>query len=77
MKIDGIFTRTIWPVDDGKTVEIIDQTRLPHDFEVARLATVAEAADAIALMRVCGAPLIGAAAYDVLLATRPTAINLR
>ncbi len=77
-------------------MEIIDQTRLPHDFEVARLATVAEAADAVALMRVRGAPLIGAAAYgmalameddpsdasqaaayDVLLATRPTAINLR
>jgi methylthioribose-1-phosphate isomerase len=97
MKVDGIATRTIWPADDGKTVEIIDQTLLPHRFEVARLRTVEDAAQAISTMRVRGAPLIGAAAayglalameddpsdaglaaaHDRLLATRPTAVNLR
>ena len=30
MKINGIPTRTIRPAADGATVEIIDQTRLPH-----------------------------------------------
>ncbi|MBN2751946.1 MAG: S-methyl-5-thioribose-1-phosphate isomerase [Rhodospirillaceae bacterium] len=96
MKIDGIAYRTIWPAADGKAVEIIDQTRLPHVFSVVRLKTVAEAATAIADMWVRGAPLIGAtaayglalamdadssdaglaAAYDMLLKTRPTAVNL-
>ncbi|MGE4527186.1 MAG: S-methyl-5-thioribose-1-phosphate isomerase [Rhodospirillaceae bacterium] len=97
MKVDGIPTRTIWPADDGKTVEIIDQTLLPHDFDVVKLATVEDAARAISTMQVRGAPLIGAAAaygmalamendpsdeslaraYEMLLATRPTAVNLR
>jgi methylthioribose-1-phosphate isomerase len=78
-------------------VEIIDQTRLPHDFAVARLGSLDEAAHAIRAMLVRGAPLIGAtAAYGLwlalrrdasdaalreagarLLATRPTAVNLR
>lgn len=69
MKIDGKPFRTIWPVDDA--VEIIDQTRLPHVFATVRLATVEEAAVAIAEMWVRGAPLIGAtAAYGVALAMR-------
>ncbi|WP_075219107.1 S-methyl-5-thioribose-1-phosphate isomerase [Acuticoccus yangtzensis] len=58
---DGSARRTIWAAEGG-TVEIIDQTRLPHDFAVARLATVADVAEAIAVMRVRGAPLIGATA---------------
>jgi len=50
-------------------VEIIDQTRLPHAFEVRRLTDVGEVADAIDTMKVRGAPLIGAtAAYGVCLA---------
>jgi methylthioribose-1-phosphate isomerase len=61
MKVDGKPYRTIWPADDG-TVEIIDQTRLPHEFVTLRLATLTDAADAIRTMRVRGAPLIGAAA---------------
>lgn len=94
MRVDGKPYRTIWVADDGAAVEIIDQTRLPHAFEIARLETVAAAAHAIAHMQVRGAPLIGAtAAYGValamradgaleaacaqLLATRPTAVNLR
>jgi methylthioribose-1-phosphate isomerase len=62
MKIDGVPYRTIWPVDDGRAVEIIDQTRLPHEFVVVRLATLADAVHAVAAMLVRGAPLIGAAA---------------
>ncbi len=97
MNVDGRHYRTIWPANDGKAVEIIDQTRLPHRFETVRLTSVADAAAAIQTMQVRGAPLIGAAAayglalaasadpsdkalgvaHDVLLATRPTAVNLR
>jgi len=98
MKVDGKSYRTIW-VHEGDvwTVEIIDQTRLPHDFVSVELHTLADAARAISDMLVRGAPLIGATAaygmalamhedasdagvrnaYDVLLATRPTAVNLR
>jgi methylthioribose-1-phosphate isomerase len=69
MKVDGKQTRTIWLEPDGWSVGAIDQTRLPHRFETIRLATVAEAARAIATMQVRGAPLIGAtAAYGVALA---------
>jgi len=97
MKIKGKPHRTIWPGADGASVEIIDQTRLPHEFVVARLGTLDEAAHAIRAMLVRGAPLIGAtASYGIwlglrvdpsdtglsnagaaLMATRPTAINLR
>jgi len=79
------------------TVYIIDQTRLPHEFAMVKLATLNDAANAIREMQVRGAPLIGAtAAYGMalamrartdntwlehaaqtLLATRPTAVNLR
>jgi methylthioribose-1-phosphate isomerase len=69
MKVEGRHYRTIWPAEDGRAVEIIDQTRLPHAFVVARLETAEQAADAIRTMRVRGAPLIGAAAaYGMALA---------
>ena len=49
-----------------RSVEVIDQTRLPHVFETKRLATLADAADAIRTMVVRGAPLIGVtAAYGL------------
>ena len=32
MKIDGTHYRTIWVNDDGWSVEVIDQTKLPHEF---------------------------------------------
>jgi len=71
MKINGTSFRTIWLGDDGWSVEIIDQTRLPHAFETARLATMEDAGRAILTMQVRGAPLIGAtAAYGVALAMR-------
>jgi methylthioribose-1-phosphate isomerase len=71
MKIKGQAYRTIWPGADGVSVEIIDQTRLPHEFVVARLSTLSEAAHAIGSMLVRGAPLIGAtAAYGLWLGLR-------
>ncbi len=71
MKVDGKPYRTIWVRDDGWSVEIIDQTRLPHVFETVTLTTLDEAAHAIQAMLVRGAPLIGAtAAYGVCLALR-------
>jgi methylthioribose-1-phosphate isomerase len=97
MRVDGVPYRTIWPAADGRGVEIIDQTLLPHEFRVVRLETLDDAARAIRTMQVRGAPLIGVtAAYGLclslhddrsmaaidrncaaLLATRPTAVNLR
>ena len=71
MNIDGKAYRTIWLNDDGMTVEIIDQTKLPHRFETLSLRTLDDAAHAIKSMQVRGAPLIGAtAAYGVALALR-------
>jgi methylthioribose-1-phosphate isomerase len=73
MKIDGIPYRTIWLADDA-SVAIIDQTRLPHEFVIAHMTSVAEAVYAIKTMQVRGAPLIGAmAAYGVALAIRADA----
>jgi methylthioribose-1-phosphate isomerase len=51
MKIGDRWYRTIWPTDDGSAVEIIDQTLLPHVFEVRRLETAEDAAEAIRTMR--------------------------
>jgi methylthioribose-1-phosphate isomerase len=60
--------RTIWVAEDGRTIEVIDQTKLPHALEVARLVTLEDAAAAIEAMVVRGAPLIGAtAAYGMAL----------
>lgn len=71
MKVAGKPYRTIWLAKDGWAVEIIDQTRLPHEFSVVRLETIAETAHAIMAMLVRGAPLIGAtAAYGMCLAMR-------
>lgn len=52
-------------------VQVIDQSRLPFEFETIELSTAAEAARAIKTMVVRGAPLIGAAAaYGMALAAR-------
>jgi methylthioribose-1-phosphate isomerase len=67
MKINGTPYRTIWPTTDG-AVEIIDQTRLPHEFVTLRLETMRDAEHAIRFMQVRGAPLIGVtSAYGVAL----------
>ncbi len=74
MKIGETHYRTIWLGEDGWSVEVIDQTLLPHVFEIMRLTTVAAAASAISTMVVRGAPLIGAtAAYGMALAAREDA----
>jgi methylthioribose-1-phosphate isomerase len=71
VKVSGRFYRTIWINGDGWGVDIIDQRWLPHDFRIATLRSVAEAATAIRDMWVRGAPLIGAtAAYGLALAMR-------
>jgi methylthioribose-1-phosphate isomerase len=68
MNINGRHYRTIWEMRE-RQVAIIDQTRLPHEFEIIRLQTMADAANAIRTMQVRGAPCIGAtAAYGVALA---------
>jgi methylthioribose-1-phosphate isomerase len=97
MKVDGKPYRTIWPAGDDGSFEVIDQTKLPHEFAIKTITTVESAASAIKDMVVRGAPLIGAtaaygiclalrddssdraldAAGEMLLATRPTAVNLR
>ena len=56
--------------DDGAVV-ILDQTKLPGETTFVRLKTLADAAHAIRVMQVRGAPLIGAtAAYGVALGLR-------
>jgi methylthioribose-1-phosphate isomerase len=79
MRVDGTPYRTIRVSPNGAGVEIIDQTRLPHEFALIEIASLAEAAVAIATMQVRGAPLIGImAAYGVALAMRedPSDIHL-
>ena len=61
MKVDGIHTRSIWSLDNGQAVGIIDQTLLPFKFEKKILHTWREIQEAIGNMRVRGAPLIGIA----------------
>jgi methylthioribose-1-phosphate isomerase len=73
MNVAGKPMRTIWLAPDASpeqpAVEIIDQTRLPHELVIARLARLDDAACAIRDMQVRGAPLIGAtAAYGIALA---------
>ena len=67
MKIEGKEYRTIW--FENNVVKIIDQTKLPHQFIIKDLKTVKDAINAIKIMEVRGAPLIGAtAAYGLVLA---------
>ena len=67
MKIQGKEYRTIWY--ENSVVKIIDQTKLPHQFIIKDLRTVKDAINAIKIMEVRGAPLIGGtAAYGIALA---------
>src|ERR1700744_1981776 len=69
MKVDGVPYRTIWR--SGSTVEVIDQTALPHQFRTVALADAGQAVRAIKTMVVRGAPLIGATgAYGLALAAQ-------
>ena len=67
MKIQNKEYRTIWHEHD--IVKIIDQTKLPHQFVIKDLKTVKDSINAIKIMEVRGAPLIGGtAAYGIVLA---------
>jgi methylthioribose-1-phosphate isomerase len=73
MNISGTHYRGIWCTPE-ECVRVIDQTRLPFEFEILDLVTVADAARAIRTMVVRGAPLIGATgAYGMALAAREDA----
>ena len=69
MKLEGKEYRTIW--FENNVVKIIDQTKLPHQFIIKDLKTVKDAINAIKVMEVRGAPLIGGtAAYGIALAVQ-------
>ena len=66
MRVNGKNYRTIW--FENNIIKIIDQTKLPHKFIIKELKTVNDAINAIKVMEVRGAPLIGAtAAYGLVL----------
>ena len=69
MRIEGKEYRTIW--FENNVVKIIDQTKLPHKFIIKDLYKVKDAINAIKIMEVRGAPLIGGtAAYGMVLAVQ-------
>ncbi|MDC3026486.1 S-methyl-5-thioribose-1-phosphate isomerase [Candidatus Pelagibacter sp.] len=71
MRIEGKNYKTIWFDQNLKNVKIIDQTKLPHEFIIKDLETVDDAVNAIKVMEVRGAPLIGAtAAFGIVLAIK-------
>ncbi|MGD9916269.1 MAG: S-methyl-5-thioribose-1-phosphate isomerase [Rhizobiaceae bacterium] len=74
MKVGDRHFRTIWLNEDGRSVDIIDQRWLPHEFRVVTLGTIDDVATAIRDMWVRGAPLIGVtAAYGVAIRMREDA----
>jgi len=63
---------------DGDAVVVLDQTQLPGKTAFVRLTSLEDAAHAIRVMQVRGAPLIGAtAAYGVALGLRDAADDAR
>ena len=71
MLINNESYRTIWFDKKKEEVKIIDQTKLPFYLEIVSLNNLEDVINAINLMQVRGAPLIGAtAAYGVYLAYR-------
>ena len=97
MNIDGKHYRSIELNDDGWSVRIFDQRKLPWELVHVKLTEMEQAASAISEMWTRGAPMLAMTAayglclslrkdpsdenlqksYDTLLATRPTAVNLR
>ncbi len=76
MKVGARHYHTIWLNPDGRSVDIIDQRWLPHEFRVVTLKTVDDVATAIRDMWVRGAPLIGVtAAYGMAIAMAGDASN--
>ena len=71
MKIFSKNYQTIWVDENEGEVNIIDQTKLPHEFVIKRVSDIDQMKNAIKTMEVRGAPLIGgAAAYGVALACK-------
>ena len=71
MKIFSKNYQTIWVDETDGEVNIIDQTKLPHEFVIKRISDIDQMKNAIKTMEVRGAPLIGgAAAYGVALACK-------
>jgi methylthioribose-1-phosphate isomerase len=69
MQVASQHFRTIWPDARCRFVEIIDQTKLPFAFDIARIESLEQMTQAIKSMQVRGAPLIGvSAAYGLALA---------
>jgi len=70
MKIGGKHYRSVWPIGED-AFGIIDQTKLPHQFETMTLRSADDAARVIKNMNTRGAPLIGVVgAYGLALAVR-------
>ncbi len=70
MKINGKHYRSVWPIGED-AFAIIDQARLPHEFETLTLRSADDAARVIKSMQTRGAPLIGVVgAYGLALEMR-------
>ncbi|HEX4027654.1 MAG TPA: S-methyl-5-thioribose-1-phosphate isomerase [Rhizomicrobium sp.] len=70
MKIGGKHYRSVWPIGED-AFGIIDQARLPHEFQTMTLRSADDAAGVINSMQTRGAPLIGVVgAYGLALEMR-------
>ncbi len=69
MQVNGKNYHTIWVHPDNKNIiQVIDQRKLPFEFQIVDLKTPVDAFEAIKNMTVRGAPLIGVAgAYGIYL----------
>ena len=75
MLVNDTYYQTIW-LEDPETVQVIDQRRLPFQFEIMNLCTVEDVFFAIREMVVRGAPLIGVtASWGIYLAIRQYAAD--
>ncbi|KGG00291.1 MULTISPECIES: S-methyl-5-thioribose-1-phosphate isomerase [Prochlorococcus] len=80
MLIDNKEWETIWLNKKKDIIEVIDQTKLPHIFEIKEINNYEDAASAIQNMIIRGAPLIGVmGAYGLMLALQenPSMENLK
>ena len=68
MKVDNKSFTSIW-IDNQEKVWIIDQTKIPFQFNTCELSNIDDFIFAIKFMQVRGAPLIGiTAAYGIYIA---------
>jgi methylthioribose-1-phosphate isomerase len=69
MKVNGKNYHTIWVHPDNKQIiQVIDQRKLPFEFDIVDLKSLTDAFEAIKNMTVRGAPLIGVTgAYGIYL----------